>query len=71
MIVLDAQSTRSALPMGDAIEAMEHAFSGESEAPLRSLVGKSLVMPGVLDGVIAWSLAALVIAKLVKPRGAM
>ncbi|MCH8984482.1 MAG: ornithine cyclodeaminase family protein [Acidobacteria bacterium] len=60
MIVLDAQSTRAALPMGDAIEAMEHAFSGESEAPLRSLVGKSLVMPGVLDGVIAVKVVSVV-----------
>jgi ornithine cyclodeaminase len=46
--------------MGDAIEAMEHAFSGESEAPLRSLVGKSLVMPGVLDGVIAVKVVSVV-----------
>lgn len=60
MIVLDAQSTRAALPMGDAIEAMEHAFSGESEAPLRSLVGNSLVMPGVLDGVIAVKVVSVV-----------
>jgi len=35
--------------MADAIEAMEHAFSGDSETPLRSAVGGSLVMPGRLD----------------------
>lgn len=39
--------------MRDAIKAMEHAFSGDVEAPLRSLVGQSLVMPGRLDDVIA------------------
>lgn len=35
--------------MPDAVEAMEHAFSGDAEAPLRTLVGPSLVMPGRLD----------------------
>lgn len=39
--------------MADAIEAMEHAFSGDAEAPLRSLVGPSLVMPGRLDDLMA------------------
>ncbi|HUG32006.1 MAG TPA: ornithine cyclodeaminase family protein [Acidimicrobiia bacterium] len=34
--------------MADAVEAMEHAFSGDAEAPLRTLVGPSLVMPGRL-----------------------
>jgi ornithine cyclodeaminase len=53
MRVLGAAATRAALPMADAIEAMAHAFSGESEAPLRSLVGHSLVMPGVLDDQMA------------------
>jgi len=53
MRVLDADATRTALPMRDCIEAMEHAFSGESEAPLRSLVGASLVMPGRLDDLMA------------------
>lgn len=49
MIYLDAASTRAALPMADAIEAMEHAFSGDVETPLRTLLGGSLVMPGRLD----------------------
>lgn len=49
MLVLDAAATRRALPMADAIDAMVEAFSGDSEAPLRTLVGVSLVMPGRLD----------------------
>jgi alanine dehydrogenase len=60
MRVLDAASTRRALPMSDAIEAMEHAFSGETEAPLRSLVGPSLVMPGRLDDVMAVKVVSIV-----------
>ena len=35
--------------MPAAIEAMVEAFTGESETPLRSLLGGSLVMPGRLD----------------------
>ncbi len=35
--------------MADAVDAMVEAFSGDSEAPLRTLVGASLVMPGRLD----------------------
>jgi ornithine cyclodeaminase len=46
--------------MSDAIEAMEHAFSGETEAPLRSLVGPSLVMPGRLDDVMAVKVVSIV-----------
>jgi ornithine cyclodeaminase/alanine dehydrogenase-like protein (mu-crystallin family) len=53
MRFLDAEATRRSLPMADAIEAMEHAFSGDAEAPLRSLVGPSLVMPGRLDEYMA------------------
>lgn len=53
MRILDAKATRQALPMIDAVAAMEHAFSGEIEAPLRSLVGSSLVMPGRLDDLMA------------------
>jgi ornithine cyclodeaminase/alanine dehydrogenase-like protein (mu-crystallin family) len=49
MIYLDAEATRRALPMVDAVEAMAHAFSGEAEIPLRTMVGVSLVMPGRLD----------------------
>jgi ornithine cyclodeaminase/alanine dehydrogenase-like protein (mu-crystallin family) len=46
--------------MVDAIEAMEHAFSGETEAPLRSLVGPSLVMPGRLDDLMAVKVISIV-----------
>jgi len=60
MRVLDAGATRRALPMSDAIEAMEHAFSGVTEAPLRSLVGPSLVMPGRLDDLMAVKVVSIV-----------
>jgi ornithine cyclodeaminase/alanine dehydrogenase-like protein (mu-crystallin family) len=60
MRVLDATTTRQALPMVDAIQAMEHAFSGATEAPLRSLVGPSLVMPGVLDDLMAVKVVSIV-----------
>ncbi len=53
MRYLNAADTRAALPMADAIEAMEHAFSGEAESPLRSQVANSLVMPGRLDDIMA------------------
>ena len=46
--------------MSDAIDAMKHAFSGESEAPLRSLVGPSLVMPGRLDDLMAVKVVSIV-----------
>jgi len=60
MRILDAAATREALPMVDAIEAMVHAFSGESETPLRSLVGPSLVMPGRLDDLMAVKVVSIV-----------
>jgi ornithine cyclodeaminase len=53
MRYLNSAETRQALPMIDAIKEMEHAFTGEWEAPLRSMVGHSLVMPGRLDDVMA------------------
>ncbi|HWL50606.1 MAG TPA: ornithine cyclodeaminase family protein [Acidimicrobiia bacterium] len=53
MRYLNSAETRQALPMTDAIKAMEHAFSAEAETPLRTVVGSSLVMPGRLDDVIA------------------
>jgi alanine dehydrogenase len=53
MRYLNAVATRKALSMSDAVEAMVHAFSGDAEAPLRSMVGPSLVMPGRLDDLIA------------------
>lgn len=46
--------------MADAIEAMEHAFSGKSETPLRTLVGNSLVMPGRLDDIMAVKVVSVV-----------
>lgn len=53
MRYLGPADTRACLPMADAIAAMEWAFTGEVDAPLRSLVGNSLVMPGRLDDRIA------------------
>lgn len=60
MRYLNAADTRAALPMLDAIEAMEHAFTGESETPLRTLVGNSLVMPGRLDDIMAVKVVSVV-----------
>lgn len=60
MRFLDPDASRAALPMPDAIEAMEHAFSGEAQTPLRSLVGPSLVMPGTLDGLMAVKVVSIV-----------
>ena len=60
MIYLDAAATREALPMRAAIDAMEHAFSGEAEVPPRTLVASSLVMPGALDGVMAVKVVSIV-----------
>lgn len=60
MLFLDASATRSALPMEDAIEAMVHAFTGDTETPLRTLVGGSLVMPGRLDDHIAVKVVSVV-----------
>jgi ornithine cyclodeaminase len=53
MRYLNSTDTREALPMPDAIRAMEHAFSGDAEIPLRAQVGNSLVMPGRLDDIMA------------------
>jgi ornithine cyclodeaminase len=53
MRYLGATDTRTALPMSDAVEAMRRAFSVESEAPLRTQVGGSLVMPGRLGETMA------------------
>ena len=46
MLYLDAAATRAALPMPAAIESMEVAFGDDREAPLRTLLGGSLFMPG-------------------------
>ncbi len=53
MRFLGAEETRAALPMGDAIESQEVAFTADWEAPLRSLLGGSLVMPGRVADVMA------------------
>jgi len=53
MRYLNSTDTRQALPMADAIKAMQHAFSADSEAPMRTMVGKSLVMPGRGDDIMA------------------
>lgn len=60
MRYLDASATRQSLPMDDAIEAMVAAFSGDSDAPLRTLVGPSLVMPGRLDDLMAVKVVSIV-----------
>lgn len=60
MRFLNAEASRQALPMVDAVGAMEHAFSGKAEAPLRSLVGPSLVMPGLLDDLMAVKVVSIV-----------
>lgn len=60
MLYLDPAASREALPMSDAIEAMVHAFSGDAVAPLRTLIGPSLVMPGMLDGLMAVKVVSIV-----------
>ena len=60
MLFLGSEETREALSMSAAIDAMEHAFTGDSETPLRSLVGSSLVMPGRLDETVAVKLVSVV-----------
>ncbi len=46
MLHLDGNETRAALPMIDAIAAMELAFGPDVELPRRIQVGPSLLMPG-------------------------
>lgn len=46
MLYLDADATRKALPMSEAITAMESAFGDDRETPVRNLLGPSLFMPG-------------------------
>lgn len=53
MRFLGPEATRKALPMADAIESQEVAFTEDWEAPLRSLLGGSLVMPGRVGDVMA------------------
>jgi ornithine cyclodeaminase/alanine dehydrogenase-like protein (mu-crystallin family) len=60
MLHLSASETRQALPMVLAVDAMEHAFSGDAETPLRAPVGNSLVMPGRLDDLIAVKVVSMV-----------
>ncbi|HSM01808.1 MAG TPA: ornithine cyclodeaminase [Acidimicrobiia bacterium] len=51
MLYLDAGATRNALPMSDAISAMESAFGDDRETPVRSLLGRSAFMPGRVGAV--------------------
>jgi len=44
--ILRATETRAALAIADAIGSMRMAFGSDTDAPLRQLVGQSLVMPG-------------------------
>lgn len=60
MLYLNPADTRSALGMTDAIAAMRQAFTGDSETPLRSLLGGSLVMPGRLDETMAVKVVSIV-----------
>lgn len=46
MRFLDAEATRAALPMSDAIAAMELAFGDDIEVPVRNALGPSLFMSG-------------------------
>ena len=46
MRYLDAAAVRRALPMALAISAMEEAFAGDHEVPVRIRLGPSLFMPG-------------------------
>jgi ornithine cyclodeaminase len=46
MRYLDAEATRQALSMSDAIRAMEAAFGDDREVPVRNQLGNSLFMPG-------------------------
>lgn len=43
---LGPEDLRQALPIGEAIDAMEAAFGPDREVPLRQLLGGSLFMPG-------------------------
>lgn len=60
MIYLDAADTRACLPMPDAIEAMRSAFSGDTETPLRTLLGSSMFMPGRVDDISAIKVVSVV-----------
>lgn len=60
MRYLDAEATRRALPVSDAIGAMEWAFSGVWDMPTRISLGPSLVMPGLLDDVMAVKVVSVV-----------
>lgn len=46
MRFLDADATRAALSMSNAIRAMEDAFGDDIEVPVRALLGPSMFMPG-------------------------
>lgn len=60
MRYLDAAATRQALPMDDAIVAMEGAFGDDREHPVRSLLAGSLFMPGRVGGVTGVKVVSVV-----------
>lgn len=51
MRYLDAQATRTCLPMADAISAMRQAFVRDRQIPQRQLLGSSMFMPGRVGAV--------------------
>jgi ornithine cyclodeaminase len=46
MRILNAEETRTCLPMADAIDAMEDAFGSDRQLPQREMIGSSFFMPG-------------------------
>jgi ornithine cyclodeaminase len=59
MRYLNADDTRRALDMPAAIEAMELAFGGDAETPLRTILDNVAVMPGKLGDVKAVKIISL------------
>lgn len=53
MRYLDAEATRAALSMSEAITAMVAAFGDDREVPIRTMLGPSLFMPGRVGTVTA------------------
>ncbi len=57
---LGPDELRAALPMGDAVRAMESAFGSDIETPLRQLLGGSLFMPGRVGGTTGVKVVSIV-----------
>ncbi len=57
---LGPDGLRAALPMGDAVRAMESAFGSDIETPLRQLLGGSLFMPGRVGGTTGVKVVSIV-----------